>query len=270
MSIRVTVLATAVIIVWAAIIGVTASVHPLNKIHLAAATVVALGIAIQRLNAVQTWLTKPRNIRKERIEALTQQTLINLCMNREVTRELLDLRIHIWEVPLWYRKIFPYHFRGFLRSMRRGARDSTTWTLRPTLNRAAALGLLKQAPSGVRFRKGNGIIGVCIANNDHGEYIALNIASSTYRRALHSKGDEEWRSHGAEVTHNLSLIEALKLSHSYGQVIAKVVQDSTTGEAIGCATISVKTTNPAVSDLRTDLFLNSLTDLALAVAPLLM
>jgi hypothetical protein len=269
-SIRLAVLVAAVIITWAAVIAVTSSVHPLNKTHLVAATVVVLAVAIQRLSAVQAWLAKPRQVRKEGVEALAQQTLINLSMDRPVTRELMDLRIHVWEVPLWYRRLFPYSFRNFLRNMRRDSRDAITWTLRPTFNRTAALGLLKQAPSGVNFRKGNGIIGVCVANNDHGEYLALNVSSDTYRRALDSDTEEQWRAYGKEVTHNLSLTEAKRLSHSYGQVIAKVVQDSVTGEAIGCVTVSVKSSNPSAFDLKTDFFLNSLTDLALGVAPLLM
>jgi hypothetical protein len=269
-SIRLTVLVAAVIIAWAAIIGVTSNVHPLNKTHLVAATVIALAVAVQRLNAVQTWLAKPRYIRRECIEALTQQTLINLCMNRTVTSELLELRIHVWEVPLWYRKVFPFAFRNFLRNLRRGAHDSTAWTLRPTFSRTAALGLLKQAPSGVRFRKGIGLIGLCIANNDRGEYLALDVSSETYRRALRSTNEERWRKYGKEITHNLPLADARRLSHSYRQVIAKVVQDSTTGEAIGCVTVSVKTDDRAVFDLKTDPFLNSLTNLVLSVAPLLM
>ncbi len=261
MSVRLTVLAAVVIVAWAAIVGVTSSVHPINKTHLVATTVIVLAIAIQRINAVQAWLAKPHSVRRECIEALAQQTLINLCVSHTVTRDLMDLRVHVWEVPLWYRRIFPYRFRSFLRNMRIGPHDSTKWTVRPTLSRAAAVGLLKQAPSGVRFRKGNGLIGVCIANNDHGEYLALNISSVIYDRALGSATDEQWRAYGREVTHNLLLAEATKLSHSYGQVIAKVVQDSNTGEAIGCVTVSVKTSDSSKFDLRTDQFLDSLTDL---------
>jgi hypothetical protein len=270
LSVRLAVLAAAVIIVWAAVIGVTSSVHPLNKTHLVAATVVVLAVAIQRINGVQTWLARPRSVRKESIEALAQQTLINLSMGRAVSRELMDLRVHVWEVPIWYRRIFPFKFRNWLRNMRRGSHDSITWTLRPTLVRTAALGLLKQAPSGVRFRKGTGLIGVCIANNDHGEYITLNVASDIYNQALQAPDEVKWRNYGSEVTHNISLTDAKKLSHSYGQVIAKVVQDLRSGEAIGCVTVSVRTCEPAVFDFKEDLFLDSVTDLALSVAPLLM
>jgi hypothetical protein len=269
-SVRLTVLVAAVIIAWAAVIGVTSSVHPLNKTHLVAATVVVLAVAIQRISSVQTWLARPRNVQKESVEALAQQTLINLSMGRTVSRELMDLRVHVWQVPLWYRRIFPYNFRNSLRNMRRGSHDSTTWTLRPTLIRTAAIGLLKQAPSGIRFRKGTGLIGVCIANNDHAEYITLNVASAAYNQALQAINEDQWRNCGSEITHNISLTAAKKLSHSYGQVIAKVVQDSRSGEAIGCVTVSVKTSEPTAFDFKKDLFLDSVTDLALSVAPLLM
>jgi hypothetical protein len=138
------------------------------------------------------------------------------------------------------------------------------WTLRPSLRRVAAIGLVKQAPSGVPFRKGVGLIGVCIANNDRGEIIKLNISDPRYDEALNATNENDWLEFGPEITHNLALADARKLSHSYGQVIGKVVQDTTSGEAIGCATVSVRDTTKEIATKET--FRRNLTDLAISVA----
>jgi hypothetical protein len=270
MSVRLTVLAAVVMIVWAAVIGLTSSVHPLNKTHFVAAAVVVVALVIQRVSTVQAWLSGPKNNRKERIEAAAQQTLINLCAGRVVSADLMDLRVHVWEVPLWYRRLFAFPLRNFLRNICGKSRNSTTWTLRPTLSRAAALGLLKQPPSGVRFQKGVGLVGVCIANNDRSEYLTLNVNSAPYKRALHAQSEAEWKGWGPQITHNLDLEDARKLSRSYGQVLAKVVQDVRSGEAIGCVTISAPPSSIGVFNFRADRAIReNLTNLAQGVAPLL-
>lgn len=260
-------LAAVVIVVWAAVIGITASVHPLNKTHLVAATVVAVAVAIQRISTVQTWLAEPKNARKDRIEVIAQQTLINLCTDRVVSAELLELSVHVWEVPLWYRRIFPYQLRCGLRRMLGKSRESVTHTLRPKLHRTAALGLLKRPPSGVRFQKGVGLVGVCIAANDRSEYITLNVSDPEYERALASVTEAEWRAHDAKLTNGLPLADAIRLSRLYGQVIGKVVQNVRTGEAIGCVTVSVKTCEITLFDFEANsTFRDKLTDLAQMLA----
>lgn len=271
-AMRLTVLAAVAIIVWAAVLNIGANVHPLDQTRLAASAVLALAVAIQRVNGVQKWLSKSKNHRKEQAEVLAQQTLINLCMHHIVSSDLLDLRVHVWEVPLWYRRIFPYSIRQSLKraAARNAARRIPTWTIRPTFRRVAALGLVKQAPSGIRFRKGNGLIGVCVANNDHSEFITLDISNEPYCHALESATELQWSNYGPEITHNLTLAEARKLSHSYGQVISRVVQDMDSGEAIGCVTISAKEASSSLLHLVTsDVFKTSIATLALGVAHVL-
>jgi hypothetical protein len=268
MQVRATVLlVTVVIIIWAAIIGITASVQPLNKTHLAAATIVAAAVAIQRISGVQAWLSRPKNSRKDRIEVIAQQTLINLCSGRVVSNELLELSVHVWEVPLWYRRIFPYNLRCWLRRMLRKSRESTTYTLRPKLHRTAALGLLKRPPSGIRFQKGVGLVGMCIVANDRSEYVTLNVSEPEYASALESASEEEWRAHDTKLTNSLPLADAIRLSRLYGQVIGKIVQNTPTGEAIGCVTVSVKTSDTTIFDFEADkIFRDKLTDLAQMLA----
>lgn len=213
-----------------------------------------LAVAIQRINGIQRWLTAPRNKRKEHVTTLAQQALIDLCMNRVISEELLDLCVHVWEVPLWYRRLFPYAVRTYLKRAitRKPLKYFAAWAIRPTLHRVAAVGLVKPTPSGIRFRKGSGLIGVCIANNDRSDFIALNVSNSRYRRALKSANEAAWTSFGPEVTHNISLKEAVRLSHLYGQVVAQVVQDSESGEAVGCVTISIRDSSIAAPQLAQD------------------
>lgn len=269
---RFTILVGAAIIIAAAVINIHSSFTPLNLSHFVAATVLAVAVAIQRVSAIEKYLNLPRAKRKDQVDLIAQQTLINLCTGRAVTSELLHLRVHVWEVPLWYRRLIPYAVRRNLKRAvrRRPLKIFSSWAIRPSLRRVAAVGLLKQAPSGVRFCKGIGLIGVCLANNDHAELVTLQTSDARYVRALRSTSEAAWQKLSKEITHNISLEDAKRLSHSYGQVMACVVQDPYTGEGIGCVTISVKDGSGAslqiVHDAR---FEDELHALAMTVGPVL-
>jgi hypothetical protein len=59
----------------------------------------------------------------------------------------------------------------------------------------------------------------------------------------------------------------VRLSHSYGQVIAQVVQDPDSGEGIGCVTISVKESASQTLQIVQDAgFETELNTLALSIA----
>jgi hypothetical protein len=269
---RLVVFGAAVIVVGAAIITITDTVHPLKIPQLLAATILTLAVAVQRLSGIQRWLTAPASKREVHVKALAQRALVAVCMNRTVSTDLLDIRVHVWEVPLWYRRLFPYTLRGYMKRMVKLRIFSrfTKWVFRPTLRRVAAIGLIERPPSGVVFRKGFGLIGVCIANNDQAEFITLDVSSTKYRNALRSSSESEWEAHGPAVTHNIPLSDATKLAHLYGQVIALVVQHRESGEAIGCATISLKNGSHQRSHRVTeDVFKTNLTDLVLSLSHVL-
>ena len=144
------------------------------------------------------------------------------------------------------------------------------WTIRPSLHRVAAVGIASQVQSGVRFRKGVGLVGLCIANNDRTEFLTLAPSSARYESALRASTDSEWRALGTGITHNLGLADAGRLAHSYGQVIAKVIQDENSGEAIGCATISVqRPSTPTLQLARHESVRRNLTDLSLTLGVVL-
>lgn len=269
---RFTTLVGVALIIAAAVININSSFTPLNPPHFAAAAVLTVAVAIQRVGVIEKYLNMPRAKRKDQVALIAQQTLINLCIGRTVTSDLLYLRVHVWEVPLWYRRLIPYSVRRNLkRTLRRQPlKIISSWAIRPSLRRVTAVGLLKQAPSGVRFCKGRGLIGICLANNNHVELVTLQTSDAKYRKALKSTSEADWQKLSKDVTHNISLADAQRLSHSYGQVIACVVQDPYTGEGIGCVTISAKDGSGASPQIaHNSHFEDELHTLAITVAPVL-
>ncbi|MFD3403443.1 hypothetical protein ACFWUU_22355 [Kribbella sp. NPDC058693] len=267
---RLAVLGAFIIVVAAAILSVRGSVTgQTDTTQFATTVVLAVAVGVQRLNGVQKWLTAPRDHRKHQVERMAQQTLIRLCQDKPVANDLLQIRVHVWGVPPWYRRLFPHAVRGLLRrvAQRRGLTWLAWLKIRPKLQRLAAVGLVKEPPSGVPFRMGRGLIGVCLLNNDRGETLKLRTSDPTYRRALQSVTEKEWESKGQGITHNLKLPDAKKLANLYGQVVAKVVQDPDSGEAIGTVTISVKNASPRIGNQ--ELYLDNVRDLALVVGELI-
>ncbi len=269
---RAVILVAGAVVILAAYVGVKQSVNPVHPLGVIATAVLFVGVVIQRLNGIQRWLSSPTDRRKEHIATLAQQALLEVCENRQISKELLHLVIHVWVIPIWYRRLFPFRIRRYLKNLSTQPRMLFLgrWVIRPTLVRAAAVGLQKPSTSGIRFKKGYGLIGVCIANNDPAEFITLDIANARYRKALKAASDKEWESFGPEVTHSIPLNEARKLSHTYTQVIAKVVTDPESGEALGCVTASLREPlTPAYKLDQDDRARHSVTDLSLALASVL-
>lgn len=111
---------------------------------------------------------------------------------------------------------------------------------RPKLQRVAAVGLSKRAPTpGLTFKKGVGLIGLCVEANDSETIFTLDTAVEPYRSAVAASDSTIWDQLNAVERRGLEYAEAKKLAQRYGEVIAKVVQDLETGEPIGCVTISI-------------------------------
>ncbi|WP_328524066.1 hypothetical protein [Kribbella sp. NBC_00359] len=263
---RLAVLGAFIIVVGAAILSIRGSTTAEgDTTQFATTLILAAAVGVQRLNGVQKWLSTPRDQRKEHAERLAQQTLIRLCDSRPVSEDILSIRVHVWGVPPWYRRLFPHSIRMRLRELVKWRR--LTWLawfkIRPKLQRLAAIGLVKEPPSGVPFRMGKGLIGVCLLNNDRGDTLKLRTSDREYKEALDSATEKEWENKGPGITHNLSLADANRLAKLYGQVVSKVVKDQRSGEAIGVVTISVKDSNPRIGNQQ--LYLINLRDLALTV-----
>lgn len=231
-------------VVWAALFGINTAVQSTTSYGLTSALVIAAGTVVRQLNSVERRLASPKSRRSELVEGMAQGLVVDIVRGRKVTECLEQLRVHVWEVPAWYRRLFPFWCRCWAkRVLKRRAPKYASIALRPTLRRTAGYGLRKQPPTGVRFRKGEGLVGVCIANNDRTEVLSVDVSQQEYQDALKLKNEQAWLENGPDLTRNLSLEDARKLAGYYGTVIARVIQDPNTGEPIGCTTLSLRHAN---------------------------
>lgn len=229
---------TAIVLLWAGFLSISSNFDPFDPSKLVASAVLTLGVVLQRLSSIQHYLS-PRKARGDRVHALAQEAVLNICAGERLGEPALSVMVHVWEVPLWYRRLFPYRLRRFLRRVGRHPRLSRLARrhMRPRLTRLAAAGLIKRGSSGIVFRKRVGLVGVCIAENQDGKILSHDITAPNYQDALAS--EEQWAQLPETITFGLTHEEAKTLAHRYHLVIATVAQSPTTGEAIGCITISV-------------------------------
>ncbi len=260
------------VVIAAAAFSLVESLQQLTFWKVAAAVTLTLAALVQRVNAVQKWLSGPRDWRKEQVDQLAQQMLINVARDKFLSAEVLSLVVHVWTVPRWYRRLLPYRVRCAWKtcvSWKPFVRFNK-WIIRPAFQRVVAFGLIRRMPSGVKFKKGRGLVGICVLNNDQAEFVTLSIDDPAYQRALRTKNSKTWKSLKPTLTHNLDHNDAVRLSHSYAQVIGHVVQ-SKSGEAIGCVTISSSHAKLAAAhNLIDSTFVRTeLKALALGVSPVL-
>jgi hypothetical protein len=105
----------------------------------------------------------------------------------------------------------------------------------PTLRRAAQADFQLRQETGVEFRNGEGLIGLCIHQNEANRVLAVALDSADFQQALAS--DEEWGDADPKITQNLTRRKAKKLAAIYGQVAVEVLQKN--GHAIGCITLDL-------------------------------
>ena len=230
------------IVVAAFAISLSLSLSPVSWTGVGSAIVLGAAAAIQRARVLLQFVRPKRPLRGDRIHALAQETLLAVCKNRRLGPVTLNVVVHVWEVPVWYRRLFPFRLRQWLRrraSTPRWARLAK-YALRPTLGRAAAAALVKPAPTNIRFAKGRGIVGACLAgvtdDDVEAACLGLDTTKEPYASALGS--DQAWAALGPARTHGLSREEAVALAAKYRYVIAQIVHDADSGEAIGCVSIS--------------------------------
>lgn len=259
------------VIVLAATVAIGKSLDPFHLPVFLSTLILALATAIQRIGTVQRFVSGADPKRDTEVQRFAQGALTACVRGQRVRVETLTLVVHVWEVPLWYRRAFPYSFRNHLKSLvrRLGLSRLIQYSLKPTLNRVAAVGLKKPTPSGIPFTKDVGLIGVCLAANDPTTVFTLDIASPEYAAALKMSA-ADWDTLDAKLTNAIGLEQAQQLARKYGQVLARVVQDPETGEPVGCVTISVaQTTVRELQLLDRPCYKDELTTLADTVGSLL-
>jgi hypothetical protein len=128
-----------------------------------------------------------------------------------------------------------------------------TWGRRLTfLKRLAVYRVDPQPSSGVRFRKGKGLVGMCVEENRRGAAQFVDFESAAFQSAIAS--EQAWANAHHTITRSLSHRDASTLAYRYGQAVALVIQDES-GEAIGALTMSmpkgcpVRIADEALNDL---------------------
>jgi hypothetical protein len=225
----------------AIILLVNSQDHPVSFWALVVSVAPIVAWFVERVAEERRWVARDSR-RADEITALAHASLIRLTKNRVLCDDTLGLMIHIWEVPLWYRSVFPLWLRNWLKRLvaRRHFKRYASWRIRPTLKRTAAVGIVDRPTTGVRFTKGVGLVGRCIELNSENTILRLDVTTPEYEQAL-KLGQEEWDDLRSKSTlpQNLHLEEASRLSETYGLVIAKALKARGSGEAIGCVTVSV-------------------------------
>ena len=244
-------LAVTFVVVFAAvaisIILTNPALHGAKKVYVV--IVLALCAAIPVIKGIAGWLGNRGPDRGNEARAAAQITLRRLIQahRRNGGVVALELNIHVWQVPLAYRRAFSYsrrdQFKKAVRRHRRLKRLSERLAIRPALERVAVVGLRDPSSSNVTFRKRVGLVGCCVDENTKEWVHKLDATAHEYQEAL-DLDEEAWDDGNPMVSRGLALSDAKLLARYYGKVIAAVVQ-SDEGEAIGCVTMS---TNPNVRE----------------------
>lgn len=250
----------AAVLGWATFIVTVESLDPLQPFRIIAAAAVAVSAVLQLWSVVTGW-TGAGQVAVEDIESLMQASIVDMYQNHHLGKDLTQVSAHVWSVPLWYRKIFPYRLRKWLKGrLSQQAQQDHGW--RPNLTRLASFQLPKRAPSGISFKKGYGIVGIAIEKNDptHGYFV--NFKSPDYLLAM-SAGEAQWDSQATKLTRNLSYTDAARLAQKYGEAVAVVIRKRLTGEPIGCLTLEVSPSSDATIEGNQSLLaaISSLADL---------
>lgn len=220
-----------VVLVVAAVFISSTGVHDHSVLRIVAAIIVALpgavGVRLGRRNAreVNAMLTK-------KLRDLVRHPMIR-------TQEHVDalaMSLHVWEVPVWYRVLFPYWLRKWAkRFFSEDFREDHG--RRPKLDRTGYMSFDRKPPSGINFRRNKGMVGVCLDRNQPGVPVWVDFESPKFQEALAS--NESWNSAGNDITRGLRYDAAKSLAERYSRAVALVVQDESSGEPLGCLTWSL-------------------------------
>lgn len=145
------------------------------------------------------------------------------------------ISMHVWEMPPWFRAALPFNMRRRIAEYLSDdmVRKLGRWLpLRPL----AIYRTDPQPPSGVRFRKGKGLVGICVEENKKGKAQFIDFESSAFKSAIAT--EVAWDGALGDITRSLGYKDARTLASRYGQAVALVIQDES-GEAIGTLTMSM-------------------------------
>ena len=241
------------------LLGTAALVHQ-ETLRIVSAVIAALPGALALATNVRG-LSGPSDETKQRVRRILQSAVVDLAKKEIAGTEIVQISLHVWLVPPWYRFLFPYQLR------RRVANRSTKqpWLRRlrisPTLVCMARYRVQPYDPSGLTFRKGIGLVGRCVAHNQAGVIHVVKLGTPAFKAAL--VDEKRWKAAHTTTTQNLSLEAGRSLAGLYSEAAALVIKDAS-GDALGCVTIEFSASStlhlpqPNKKAAKDDLFLQQL------------
>jgi hypothetical protein len=219
-------------VVWIAAAIFLATKAPADRsiLRVAAAVLVGLPGGLRFVREVEQLWGVLDQTTAERVKRSLQAGLVKIYRDKLYPDDITQVSLHVWVVPTWYRKIIPYSIRSRVKP------DALPIWIRPKIQRLAMYRWEHHAASGLRFRKGIGIVGRCIDINDPHEALRVILDRSAFRGAL--RNEDTWQKAPLSITHNVKYADAKKLAARYGQVSAIVLREES-GEAIGCITLDL-------------------------------
>jgi hypothetical protein len=231
------IVAPAVLIAAAVILGLTGPGH-YTALRITCAVIVALPGAWTLGNA----LAERLGLRRERAARMVYGILRSkvIMISRDTRFHDVDasrISMHVWEVRPWLlRTLVPFRIRRRLADML-SDETVTTWGRRLTFLKCLAVYRMDPQPSsGVRFRKGKGLVGICVEENRKGKAQFVDFEARAFKSAIATEAS--WVKARSTITRSLNYRDARKLAERYGQAVAFVIQDES-GEAIGALTMSL-------------------------------
>ena len=217
-----------------------------------AGAVIAVSAALQFLIVVGDWLSFDEEPVKRVVEKILSNRLSAFYDSDTLTGNPATISMHVFEVPILFRRIFHFKLRSRLRRVFPQWMQKMAW--RPGLVRVGEGGMRRLPPSGIVFRKCYGLGVIALQDNEYDNIYWVNFDDGELISAL-GKGPKTWKDESAELTQNLRYQAAKRLANRYSEALALVIQDSTSGEALGCLTIEAAAR--ADSDLRGNAALHS-------------
>ena len=165
----------------------------------------------------------------------------------EYNDEIMDVAIHVWEVPVWYRRFYSYKIRRWLKKhLSRstfGKRVVSSLSFRPPLKRVGYQQFNRKPSSDIPFRKGYGLVGDCLLENRENDALIADFRNPILSSLL-AQGEEAWESasRGANKTydaHKLHFDDAVSLAARYSTAAAQVLRNPQSGEPVGVITLSL-------------------------------
>jgi hypothetical protein len=235
----------AAILAWATYAVTETGVHSRGLALKVAGGAIAISAALQFVAAADDWLASNTTPVKRRVDRVLLNRLSALYRTGTLVGNPANISVHVWEVPFFFRRVFPYGLRKRLRAIFPKSVQKLAW--RPRLVRIGEGGMRRLPPSGVSFRKGNGLIGIALQDNEHDSVYWVDFEDDDLKDALEG-GQTHWKGMPEELTQNLRYLAARRLARRYSEALALVIQDADSGEALGCLTLEAEV--GASADLR--------------------